>query len=329
VSRDNDGEPGRDADPADPGDAVAADECGVGEPAEDSSWHGLSVTGVILAESDNTVDIAGIDFAAQLLPIRVLGKCGGSLADVAEAIRWAAGLSVSGVPMNPNPARVINLSLSGSGACSPAEQSAINAAVAAGAVVVTAAGNESGSVADVSPANCANVIVVGAIARDGSIASYVNTGSQVDLAAPGGEVSDGIVTLSNLGITMRAGDARGVITGTSFSTAQVSGVASLMLAANASLTPALVEEVLKATTRTFPDASCNDTLCGTGVLNADAALAGAADPSSVISQSVITSGGGGGGCVMRAGAAAGFDPLWLIGLILVALSRYRLIRRSR
>jgi serine protease len=294
---------------------------------EDSSWHGLSVATVIVASSDNNLDIAGIDFAARLLPIRVLGKCGGDLSDVADAIRWAAGLPVAGVPNNPTPANVINLSLSGDGACSPFEQDAINAAVTAGAVVVTAAGNEGGLVQNVSPANCDNVITVGAIARDGKIASYVNVGPRVDLAAPGGDDPDpedlvnnppnGVLTLSNFGTTTVGADALAVIQGTSFTAAQVSAVASLMLAVDASLSPNDIEEILKGTTRAFPDASCNTALCGTGVLDADAALAGAADPASVFGQRVDTSGGG-GGCSL-ASSDKTFDPLLLIIMALAGL----------
>jgi serine protease len=102
-ARDNDGTPGRDGDPTDPGDATVDGECGAGEIGEASSWHGLAVTGVIAATANNSIDIAGIDFNARLLPIRVLGKCGGSLSDLADAVRWAAGLAVAGVPNNPTP----------------------------------------------------------------------------------------------------------------------------------------------------------------------------------------------------------------------------------
>ena len=325
----NDGD-GRDNDPTDPGDwADPADSCYTGNPDEDrSSWHGLSIAGVIAATSNNSTDIAGIDFNARLLPIRVLGKCGGSLSDVADAIRWAVGLSVSGVAqLNQNPANVINLSLTGDGACSPQEQAAIDAAVTAGAVVVVAGGNEGGDVASVSPANCNNVIVAGAIARDGSLASYANVGSNVDLVAPGGDspvpndpgnpLNNGIKTLSNFGATVAdtsvTGDALAVIQGTSFSAAQVSAVASLMFAVNPALTPGLLENVLKGSTRAFPDASCTTSRCGTGVLDASAALAGAADPTSVVGISANTSGGG--GCTLSAAPRA-FDPLlWLLAAI--------------
>lgn len=286
AALDNDGTPGRDADPTDPGDATSTGDCGPGVPGEPSSWHGLSVASVILATSNNNLGIAGIAFQTDFLPIRVLGRCGGTLSDVADAVRWAAGLAVAGVPPNGNPADVINLSLSGSGACSQPEQDAINAAVAAGSVVVTAAGNESGNVDSVSPANCDNVIVVGAITRTGDIASYTNVGLAVDLTAPGGEgVSpDGILVLSNDGLVAVNNDILVELQGTSFTTAMTSGVAALMLATNGALTPALLEDVIKATTRAFPVNTCDSSLCGTGVLDATAALVAAADPSLIVAN---------------------------------------------
>ncbi|HHJ14128.1 MAG TPA: peptidase S8 [Gammaproteobacteria bacterium] len=304
ATRANDGD-GRDADPSDPGDAVVAGECGLGEPAEDSSWHGLSVTGVIAATSDNGTDIAGIDFGARILPVRVLGKCGGYTSDIADAIRWAAGLSVAGVPDNPNPAQVINLSLSGEGACGSVEQAAIDAAVAAGAVVVVAAGNEGGDVSRYNPANCANVIVAGAIDQDGSIASYTNRGVAVDLAAPGGDGSfngaPGILTLWNSGATVPGTDILAFIQGTSFTAAQTSAVVSLMLAGNAALTATEVEDLLCATARSFPDASCDITRCGAGVLDASAAVASAA---ATATDPAVLSAAAGCGAAVKAAAAA-------------------------
>ena len=141
----NDGN-GRDADPTDPGDWVAAGECGSGEPAEDSSWHGTMVAGVIGAATNNEVGVAGVNHGSRLLMARVLGKCGGYTSDIIDALRWAAGLRVSGVPDNAHPARVINLSLGGDGPCSTLEQDAIDEVNARGGVVVAAAGNGSGDV---------------------------------------------------------------------------------------------------------------------------------------------------------------------------------------
>ena len=90
----NDGD-GRDNDPTDPGDAVAADECGPGDPAEPSSWHGSHVAGTIgVGTSNNNVGVAGANWHARVQAVRVLGKCGGTIADINDGIRWAAGLPV-------------------------------------------------------------------------------------------------------------------------------------------------------------------------------------------------------------------------------------------
>jgi len=338
----NDGD-GRDGDPTDPGDAVQVDDCGPGDPlmASPSSWHGLLVTGIIAATSDNSADIAGIDFNARILPVRVLGKCGGVVSDIADAIRWAAGLPVKGVSRNnPIPADIINLSLAGAGACTPAEQNAIDAAVGAGAVVVVAAGNDGQDVVNFSPANCNNVVTVGAISRAGKIASYTNRGIPVDLVAPGGGDGrsvppgtpnpDDLVGLWNLGTTSAGAEALATTSGTSFTAAQVSAVASLMRAVNGSLGPASIKDILCKTARNFPDASCNGSLCGAGVLDASAALAGAADPASVAGNAgcgVVQSrsgGGGGGGCTIQ--ATRRLDPLLPLWLLAGFVGLYR---RSR
>lgn len=329
----NDGD-GRDSDPTDPGDATLANECGVGVPGEASSWHGLAVAGVMVAESDNATDIAGIDFAARLLPVRVLGKCGGAISDVVDAIRWSVGLPVAGVPDNPTPAKVINVSLSGVGSCSSEEQIAIDAAVNAGAVVVVAAGNEATDVANISPANCGNVVTVGAVGRDGSRASYMNIGEEVDLSGPGGDGdvpnADGILTLFNTGSTVPVADTLAEIQGTSFTTAQVSAVAALMWAANGTeLNPRMIQEILRSTTRVFPDSSCDTSICGSGILDANAALAAALDdPASVFAAATANTSGGGGGCALVANGSSRFDPLFVLLLMAAGLRGCRRGRKS-
>jgi serine protease len=112
----NDGD-GRDADPRDPGDWVARNACYRGSPPSDSSWHGTHTAGTIGAASNNAMGVAGINWGVKILPVRVLGRCGGYTSDIADGMRWSAGLSVTGVPANANPAKVLNLSLGGSGSC--------------------------------------------------------------------------------------------------------------------------------------------------------------------------------------------------------------------
>ncbi len=143
---------GRDGNPADPGDFHAANECGAGIAAGPSSWHGTHVAGTIAAATNNGKGIAGIAPGAKISPLRVLGKCGGYDSDIIDAITWASGGSVSGVPANANVAKVINMSLGGDGACTSATQSAITAAVNRGTTVVVAAGNDNDNVANHSRA---------------------------------------------------------------------------------------------------------------------------------------------------------------------------------
>jgi len=139
----NDGN-GRDSDASDPGDWINAGECSPGDPAtfEASSWHGTHVSGTIAAVTNNSNGVAGIAFNAKIVPARVLGKCGGYTSDIADAIIWASGGTVSGVPANANPAKVLSISLGGIGACDTTTQNAINSARSRGANIVVAAGNE-------------------------------------------------------------------------------------------------------------------------------------------------------------------------------------------
>ena len=136
----NDGD-SRDSDASDPGDWVAFNECSIFSAAGNSTWHGTHVAGIIGASGNNLSGIAGINWNSKILPVRVLGKCGGSDSDIIDGMRWAAGLHVAGVPDNPNPAKILNMSLGGPGDCTQAYQSAIDAIIFAGVVVVAGAGN--------------------------------------------------------------------------------------------------------------------------------------------------------------------------------------------
>jgi len=266
----NDGN-GRDNDASDPGDWTPAGSCSSGMPARDeaSGWHGTHVAGTIAARANNGAGIAGIAYNARIVPARVLGRCGGYTSDIADAIVWASGGSVNGVPVNANKARVLNLSLGGSGSCDTTTQNAINSARSRGAVVVVAAGNSNADAASSSPANCAGVIAVAAVGRGGGKASYSNTGNVVDVAAPGGDNGAGILSTLNSGTTTPAADSYAYYMGTSMAAPHVAGVAALMLSANPNLTPDEVEAKLKSTARAFP-AACKG--CGSGIIDAAAAV---------------------------------------------------------
>lgn len=264
---------GRDADPTDPGDAVAANECFPGSPALPSSWHGTHVSGTVgVGKTNNSLGVAGVNWHVQVQPIRVLGKCGGTMLDINDAIRWAAGLPVPGVPNNPTPAKVINMSLGGEGPCSesPATQSAINDAVARGVTVVVAAGNEASDAAGFMPASCNSVITVAASDRRGRLATrYSNFGARIDIMAPGGDVRqdsdgdgnpDGVLSMVDGGYAF--------YNGTSMAAPHAAGVAAMLLAQDGTLTPAAVLARLRA--NALPRSSTECPLpCGAGLLNAN------------------------------------------------------------
>ncbi|MBV6848314.1 S8 family peptidase [Xanthomonas euvesicatoria] len=258
----------RDANAADQGDWAAANECGPGASASNSSWHGTHVAGIVAAVGNNAVGVVGTAFNARILPLRVLGRCGGYMSDIADAIVWASGGKVSGVPTNPNPATVINLSLGGTGTCSATLNNAITAAVTRGSAVVVAAGNSNMDVSTSVPANCANVIAVAATTSAGAKASFSNFGKGVDIAAPG----QSIVSTLNTGTTAPGNAAYAVCSGTSMAAPHVAGVVALMqsVALNP-LPPATVKALLKASARPMPVACTQG--CGAGLVNADGAVA--------------------------------------------------------
>jgi serine protease len=271
---------GRDADPTDPGDFSAAGECGAGSPASGSSWHGTHVSGTVAAVTNNGSGVAGVAFGAKVVPVRALGRCGGLTSDIADAITWASGGSVPGVPNIAARAQVLNLSLGGGGPCDNTTQNAINGAVSRGTVVVVAAGNENQNVSNATPANCQNVVAVAATNRSGGRAFYSNFGTLVDVAGPGGELSgstsaNGVLSTLNQGTTTPGPDGFAFYQGTSMATPHVAGAAALVMSRNSALTAAQVESVLKTTARAFP-AACSG--CGTGIVNALAAVQGAVAP---------------------------------------------------
>lgn len=280
----NDGD-GRDADASDPGDWITNQEARRGFfrgcTAGDSSWHGTHVSGTIGAATGNGEGIAGINQVSQIVPVRVLGKCGGYTSDIVDGMRWAAGLGVAGVPANAHPAQVLSLSLGGSGACSSVYQDAIDDVLATGAVVVVAAGNSNGDAGAYSPASCNGVVTVAATGQAGDRSYYSNFGNTVELAAPGGDrlADNGATILSTLnsGTTspVPGGDVYVTYQGTSMATPHVSGVVSLMLSANPGLSPTQVTQILQATATPFPAGSTCTGICGAGILDAAEAVTAA------------------------------------------------------
>lgn len=314
----NDGD-GWDADPSDPGDWVSQDDTLV-DPTlfgdcelQDSSWHGTTIAGQLAALTNNGAGGAAISWNGRVLPVRVAGKCGADVADIIDGMRWAAGLQVhdadgDALPLNPNPARVINLSFGGSAACNAAYQDAIDELRAAGAVVVAAAGNASAGVA--RPANCAGVIGVAALNRDGFKTTYSSFGPQLAIATVGGdpreigawgiEVGDtGLLSLGNDGTRSPGQAVHALVAGTSFAAPLAAGVAALMLSVNPSLhasqlidglrrsaRPHVVSPVIGECSAQNPGRClCTTATCGAGILDAPQALAYAIDPAGYVAPS--------------------------------------------
>ena len=305
VAADGDG---RDADASDPGDfgcsTLPADE-------RNSSWHGTQTAGLIGAATNNHAGMAGTGRDVTLLPVRVLGKCGGFDSDIQAAMLWAASLESGSTTTVPR-ARVINLSLGSAGACSATYQDVVQQVNARGVVVVVAAGNDGLAVG--TPANCPGAIAVAGVRHAGTKVGYSDLGPEVAIAAPAGNCVNlngtclfPLLTTSNSGTTTPVANSAGgsiytgggsdASLGTSFSAPLVSGTVGLMLAANPSLTPTQVLSFLKSSARAFPSTGagasvaactapttvaqssecyCTTATCGAGLLDAGAAVAAVA-----------------------------------------------------
>ena len=286
---------GRDSDPTDVGDGAKA--CGGEFDPQDrktwNSWHGTHVAGTVGAlASNNGRGLTGVNWRVRVLPIRVLGCSGGSSRDITDAIRWAAGLDVPGVPKNPNPAHVINLSLgldldaikaghpNQDIACTRADFggyfAAIEAARAEGATIVVAAGNGGNDVSSNVPACIPGVISVAAGDARGHLTPYSAHGDGVTIMAPGGNLSrddNGDDYADGVWSAVATDEARDywfeAANGTSMAAPHVAGVVALGMAADPGLIgkPDLVAERLKRTARPRNGTHCPK-LCGAGLLDA-------------------------------------------------------------
>jgi serine protease len=315
----NDGN-GRDADASDPGDWVTETEandpsgpfyqCTTTDSsgryqAENSSWHGTQVAGIIAAATNNSLGIASVGRNVMVLPVRVLGKCEGYDSDIQAGMQWAAGISVPGVPDNTTPAKVINMSLGGGTGCTGVYQTVVDQIVSRGVTIVASAGNEGLAVA--APGGCSGVIAVAGVRHVGTKVGYSSLGPEVALSAPAGNcVNDTGACLYPLATTTNTGtttprfnsysDSFDTSLGTSFSSPLVAGTAALMLSVNPALTPALIRSELRSSARAFPTTSptagvtqchapnstpqdteciCTTSTCGAGLLDASAAVAAA------------------------------------------------------
>jgi serine protease len=317
---------GRDSDANDPGDWSTSGLCGKDAsgqpiPGSNSSWHGTQTAGLVGAATDNNVGMASVGRNTMVLPLRVLGKCGGSDSDIIAAMYWAAGIAIPGdtsTPANPHPAQVISMSLGKSGSCPASYNSVFTALAAAKVTVVIAAGNSNGLAVE-APANCSGALAVAGVRHIGSKVGYSSIGPQVAIAAPAGNCVNTtgaclypILTTINKGTTTPTtngySDGLDISVGTSFAAPVVAGTVALMLAMDPTLAPASVASKIKSTARAFPSTGstdttvaackapsateqlecyCTTTTCGAGLLDAGAAVAavGVAPPTAAIGVS--------------------------------------------
>ncbi len=267
----NDGN-GRDSDPTDAGNWTVDNQCFTGSKATASDWHGTHVAGTIAAIANNNEGIAGVAPEAKIVPVRVLGACGGFDSDITDGIIWAAGGSVRGVPANQNPAQVINMSIGSEGTCTTPYRQAIAQANKRGSIVVVAAGNNNFDASKSSPGNCEDVITVGATDKNGKRSYFSNYGSRVDVSAPGGDRrywGGGILSTLNAGKTAPGKADYAEYQGTSMAAPHVAGIVALMKAVDPKLTYAQAKKVLQSTSQ---GVECDQSACGSGIVNAARAV---------------------------------------------------------
>lgn len=332
----NDGN-ARDADAQDPGDWVSAADAAAGYCSQaDSSWHGTHVAGLVAAQGNNGVGGLGVAYGSRLLPVRVLGRCGGYMSDIQAGARWAAGLSVPGVPTNTTPARILSLSLGVAGSCDSITQSVVDEIRALNISIVASTGNGY-TTSITAPASCQGVIAVTAHTREGDSADYANVGTGTDISAPGGGenvtsgvattvLNRGVISTGNSGLTTPVSDSFMSYEGTSMAAPQVAGVLALLAALRPDLPMTDLETVVTQTARAFPAGlycATHSGHCGAGLLDAGAAVTSVQTYVHTNASSAASSGGGGGCTVAPPGQADAGLPLLLLVAVTVLFWRWR------
>lgn len=274
---------GWDADPSDRGDGIKPSEIAEHPDCHPriSSWHGTNVAGTVAAQGATKDPSMGIAPDSRILPVRIMGRCGGNTADVAAGILWAVGEPILGVPDNPNPARIVNISLSGASArCPRPLQTAIDIANERGALVVAAAGSAAHDTVGATPANCEGVIVVGATDKQGKRSPTSNYGAEVTVSALGGDMAtgerNGIFSTTNSGSYRPRKQGYGYYQGSSAAAARVSGALAVLVGRNPAATPAELTAQLMSYLDPFTPGNCDtgEGSCGQGIVNLPRLLAG-------------------------------------------------------
>lgn len=272
---------GWDADPSDQGDGVKPRELADHPDCRTrvSSWHGTNVAGTIAAQGNEERPGVGIAPDSRILPVRIMSRCGGNTADVAAGLLWAVGEPVPGVPDNPHPARIVNVSLSGAATTCPRPlQTAIDIARERGALVVTAAGSSARDTAGATPANCSGVLVVASTDKYGRRSPTSNYGEEVTLSALGGDMStgerNGILTTTNTGRYRPRKADYGYYQGSSAAAARVSGALALLAGRYPQASASELQAMVMSNLVPFVPGQCDprDGACGAGILDLEGIL---------------------------------------------------------
>lgn len=234
----------------------------------DDNQHGTHVAGTVAQTTNNALGVAGVAFNTTIMPVKVLSASGsGSFAQIADGIDYAVA----------NGADVISMSLSAPVASAVMENAVANA-FNSGVTVVAACGNSGTSDCRWPAAYNSYVIAVGATQYDEAKAPYSSFGPSVDVVAPGGNTADddnsdgfadGVLqqTFSDTPVDF----AYWFFQGTSMATPHVSGLAALLKAKDASLTPTQIRTAIESTADDLGIAGRDNTF-GWGLINAPAAL---------------------------------------------------------
>src|SRR2546427_2439118 len=226
-----------------------------GGVTDDDNGHGTHVAGIAAAIGDNGTGIAGIAWAASILPIKVLDASGsGTNADVACGIQAGADFAAS----NPGMRVVENLSLGGP-AYSQLMKDAVDYALQSNVLVVAAAGND-GKATVLFPAGYPGVMAVGATTPANERATFSTYGSHLSVVAPGVDI-----------YSTYLGGSYKYLSGTSMAAPHVSGTAALVRARNAGLSPAQVRSQIEQTATRLGGSGFNHQF-GWGLVNAAAAV---------------------------------------------------------